>query len=376
LFNVATTDLIASNIFNSNKNNNVLLDFIGLNNVKNVEQINFEKYNNIKLDINIEKINNLGFGITHNEIKLYIEKADSSLLSYEKKEKIREWLDNNVERFLPLLKDVRDINIKKDLIKSAILYNYMSLESDSIDIFNYEKNINKKIEKTIALLFSIAKMETGSFEYDLFIWSPTKAWGRYQINATTGQEAFLYAHKHKNINITNIRVSIEDKNELDKMNYEEYINKLKKKIDIAKDVNGLSIKQKDKENLKYFSNLFLINTKKTKDKLFTIKESIQIISNKEILYKYITLFKDPIFQGIIALKVIENKVLFYDNKVKKNNNELKRTEKEHLERYLTKIYKTYNADKKMITHKGKIMSIADRFSQRGKEIFFNIYSII
>ena len=58
-------------------------------------------------------------------------------------------------------------------------------------LFSEKKDINERISLTTSLLATVSDLETGRYQHNLSIFSPTRAFGRYQIVRTTGQEMFI-----------------------------------------------------------------------------------------------------------------------------------------------------------------------------------------
>jgi len=89
--------------------------------------------------------------------------------------------------------------ILKEIIASSILYQKNSNYDKKL--FIEEKNVTERVKKTISLLISIVINETYSFKYSSSIFSPTNAFGRFQITSHTAAEAFYKLFSDKNITL-------------------------------------------------------------------------------------------------------------------------------------------------------------------------------
>ncbi len=83
-----------------------------------------------------------------------------------------------------------DENLKKELLSSSIMYNYISLGNPRA-LFKDVKNMEERVSETTSLLATVAELETANKSYSLSTFSETGAFGRFQIVSSTGQEMFL-----------------------------------------------------------------------------------------------------------------------------------------------------------------------------------------
>ena len=325
---------------------------------------NFENYLTKEMIELIE--NNEYIEDTYNSINKRRKKMDDYISFYFDKKYIK-LLKKNSRNTLNNKEYKKIIN---EAILSSIIY--QKTGTNKKRLFYKIKNIKERIKLTIYLLLTVMKVETSAYNYSSSIWSPSNAFGRFQIVSHTAGEIFFYLLRDSIIKIEKKELN-DFKNDKYKDNYPYYtireIYKDYKKEYLERNKYGWSIKyrklflNKLVNYNKYFRYTFQKRYKQANNSTRKlIKENIKDFSyNKygfiwDSFEKFILMYKDPTFQGLMALKTLETKEMYIRN----NKSTLQN---------IKKILKLYNADHKLIIYKGRLIKTSEYYSIIGNDIF-------
>jgi len=95
---------------------------------------------------------------------------------------------------------IKNDNVARSIFKEAVIHYFLSRNNNKL--FNDTKTIFNSVMGRAILLAAIAERETGYFDYNLTIFSPTQAFGRFQINGNTLGFNFL-----KTLDILKLKLS-------------------------------------------------------------------------------------------------------------------------------------------------------------------------
>lgn len=237
-------------------------------------------------------------------------------------------------------------------------------------LFSEKKDINERISLTTSLLATVSDLETGRYQHNLSIFSPTRAFGRYQIVRTTGQEMFIKFLQSNEL-------------DLNKINSEKF---LKKELTLEVDniVNYFHLKHQERTGEKWSKNYIKeqeVNTLSLlrrfvyalKEDMKTNKSLDAYVKNVEkdsgmktgflVREKYVEMMRHPELQGVISLATLEEKLVIY-NKLNKENKKTPELEK------IQKLFELYNGDiSNTKIMNGKEITTREAYGINGKNIF-------
>lgn len=290
----------------------------------------------------------------------------------------KKWLEQQKGMFdLSNLKipNTQDKNLPEEHLTSAILYQYLSIGNDS-SMFIDKKNINEKISNSVSLLATIAEKECRINDYSLSRFSKTRAFGRFQIVSSTGQEIFIKGLMKNNLDMKKMKST---KFELKELTLEApkiakyfddehkertknmvYNKKLKRDSMEIQKTNTLSI-------MKRFVYALKENMRKDKQISRYVKEVEKDSGMKTgflVLQNYIEVMKKAELQGVISLMTFEEKQsLFYEKTSKKERSKMSDNEK------IFEILKLYNRDGRIVNYNGVEMMEKEKYVLEAKPIY-------
>ena len=295
-------------------------------------------------------------------------------LTEDKLKYINSLLNLEVENHLYKIPDIPD-NINKEITKSAILYNLAFPSADKL--FNEEDNLRKKIVLTSAMLSTVAKLETGSYKYDHREFSPTKAYGRFQITATTGSNMLMRLYLNHNFNIEEaidlemessfysmLRTYTKEINNTYKDTYKENWKKneqtkqLEKYLSYTKRLNYGFVNALN-TNLSHMYDQQGNSSEQVKEKLFYSNGKLSKHKQFTFSLKVLNFLKSPENQGVLSCFVLEEIYTRLQNKYPDIS----------VDRLIFYTLKHYNGDKNKISYKGKKEEIRNVYAQKGKYYF-------
>jgi len=250
--------------------------------------------------------------------------------------------------------------IRIEIIKSVLLY--IKIFKNKNSLFYSEKNNIKRINKLVALLESVAKIETGYvFNYDHREFSKTGAYGRYQIIAPTLSSISLTILLNKSIDFGQIKY---EKTKTFYNYYQKYVSEINQKYSKKyneKWDNYLQNKQLRK-TFKYVkdmnnqyekilnNNLKHYRYRNKKEYNLLVKDMSSIYKRYKLSTQILVFIKNPVNQGILSLKILEDIYLRQRRKDMKivyntfkyyNNDKHKINKKEVRVIYANNAYKEY-----------------------------------
>lgn len=295
-------------------------------------------------------------------------------LNSKETNKIKKLLNEEVKNPIYQIDDVPS-DISQEFAKSSILYNLSFDKKERI--FNNEEDLRKKIIYTEALLASVAQLETGGkFQFDHREFSYTKAYGRFQITATTAatiilklymEEGFNIQDKEKHVSSTFYSMLKTYTNEINEEYAQKYQEKwkinqensqLNKYLSYSKRLNYAYVKALD-ENLAHMRDKDGNRASEIKEKLFFSKGKLSKHKQFTFSLKVLDFLKTPENQGVLSCFVLEE---IYKRKQK----QMKTADTEEL---LYATLKQYNGDKKKQMYNGKKEEIRKIYASKGINYF-------
>lgn len=302
----------------------------------------------------------------------------SYIIHPEKYPYLKNWINDQANKYyIPNFPE----RIGKEAIKSAIIYQYINYNSKDA-IFSILPNIEDRIELSAKLLATIAELETGSpyMKHNATLWSPTQAWGRFQVNGTTASDFIINMILKNHINF--------DKIDIEDLNKHKYV--YGKIVDITKEIEknnkirtgqkwSSSDREKQIKNLLTFGNRFVKTAERlsnqgkfyidgkgkkiyVKDYYKTHNTTINNGKYWDMALKFMDFYKSPINQGIASLEVLELKLKY------SNINQQKLNEK-NLKKFIKDSLVSYNADKRIIKVNGKKIKKEQKYGNDGVDLF-------
>lgn len=374
--------------------------FVTLSNI-NFNDTSFIKFKD-KIEYKVKKIDFENLFIKTNDELQNIK--DNNFKNFEKysKEQYKKYLLNNLDEetkkeidyYLNIEIENKDYNIEnipdnilKDVIKSTILYQ-MAFQKNN-NLFDFVEDKKERILNIVSLLKSVAKLETGSLDYNHQIFSPTGAYGRYQIVASTLSPTLFKLKLEQDFNIDETLIEYELENQLLLDSLKEFTSSINinnewtqkkekemfnKYLKYTKIFNYTSLKYLDNISYKYKNEDTNINLAiETKKELFLNNhQKIDIKKQQEISLKILELMKDPIFQGIASLAVL-NDIMKVTSEKYKDKDKVK-----YKDKIIFNTLSMYNGDSKVVFDKNKNEYIETKniFGIKGLKYYKNVYEKI
>lgn len=268
-----------------------------------------------------------------------------------------------------------DTKLKDEYLTSAILYQYLSVNNEDT-MFIEKTNINERIRESITLLATVADLETRSKAHSISCFSPTRAFGRFQIVSSTGQEIFIKSLMKNNLDINKMNSTKfelkeltleapkiakyfddEHKERIKNMVYSEKLNR--DDIETQKS-NTLSI-------MRRFVFALKENMQKNKEVAQYVKEVEKNSGMKTgflILQNYIEIMKKPELQGVMSLMTLEEKqIIFNKQYTKQEKTKMSDSQK------VMKILELYNRGTTIMIVDGKEMMEKEKYVYKAKPIY-------
>lgn len=374
--------------------------FVTLSNI-NFNDTSFIKFKD-KIEYKVKKIDFENLFIKTNDELQNIK--DNNFKNFEKysKEQYKKYLLNNLDEetkkeidyYLNIEIENKDYNIEnipdnilKDVIKSTILYQMAFPENNNL--FDFVEDKKERILNIVSLLKSVAKLETGSLDYNHQIFSPTGAYGRYQIVASTLSPTLFKLKLEQDFNIDETLIEYELENQLLLDSLKEFTSSINinnkwtqkkekemfnKYLKYTKIFNSTSLKYLDNISYKYKNEDTNINLAiETKKELFlNDNQKIDIKKQQEISLKILELMKDSIFQGIASLAVL-NDIMKVTSEKYKEKDKVK-----YKDKIIFNTLSMYNGDSKVVFDKNKNEYIETKniFGIKGLKYYKNVYEKI
>jgi len=261
-------------------------------------------------------------------------------------------------------------DVVAEITKSAILYQIGF--KDKSRMFDEEEDFRKKIAYTSALLASVAKLETGTFKYDHREFSPTGAYGRFQIVASTASsiifklymdEGFDISKKDKDMTTTAYNMLKDYTSEIN----DEYASKydeewkgrteqrqFKRYLRYTKVLNYNYIKSLD-GTLRHMHSQDGHSASQVKKDLFYSHGKISKYKEFKFSLKVLDFLKQPENQGVLSCFVLEE---IYKRMLKKYPHR-------DMEEILYITLKKYNNDRATQYYKGKKKEVRQIYAEKG-----------